>query len=88
MGLRPNYLFLTGRGFEPRSAEECMAAWNDGKEWRVYQMATVISVRKFEGIKAAGATHIGFVFQRDDLSVACAFLEVADYKPPIFREGE
>jgi hypothetical protein len=85
---RPNYLFLTGRGFEPRSAEEARDAWESGKQFKVYQLGTVLTARDTAKIVAAGASHIGFVFQRDDLSVACLFLELTDYKPPVFKEDE
>ena len=62
--------FLTAHKWSPKSKEELMAGWHDGKEFRIYQSGgKLLTSNDTLRLKMAGVTHIHFVWQLSDMSV-------------------
>lgn len=74
-------LLCSAIGFEPQSKDDCLAAWNDGRQWKMWQ-GPPTSVHNLTRIRMSGWTHVCFVFQRSDGTVDHAVLELSSYKPP------
>ena len=72
-----NPCYVSPRGSTTYEAvDEVRAAWADGKEFRIYQYAVMITVADTNRLLRAKFTHIRFVWQRKDWRVMHYDLEL------------
>jgi hypothetical protein len=76
-----NLCYLTPRGATTyESEDEVRAAWNDGKEFRIYVYACIITRADTNRLLKSKFTHVRIVWQRKDFRVMHCDIELKEIK--------
>jgi hypothetical protein len=74
-----NICYVTPRGQTTyESTEEARAAWHDGKEFRIYVFANIITKADSLRLMMSKFTHVRIVFQRKDFHILHIDIELKE----------